>query len=122
MSCLKKFISAKLDQVAQEILLLLVNNLPEKHITKVQTDEILSALFVICARVTRKMHSFSTNQTRVIFYVCYYKPYLIQRMCPLFILLEFQGDGSLITVRSQYSKEASDFHSSSLNCIKRIVM
>lgn len=67
MSCLKKFISAKLDQVAQEILLLLVNNLPEKHITKVQTDEILSALFVICVRVTRKMHSFSTNQTRLIF-------------------------------------------------------
>ena len=67
MSCLKKFISAKLDQVAQEILLLLVNNLPEKHITKVQTDEILLALFVICARVTRKMHSFSTNQTRLIF-------------------------------------------------------
>ena len=69
MSCLKKFISAKLDQVAQEILLLLVNNLPEKHITKVQTDEILLALFVICARVTRKMHSFSTNQTRLIFFM-----------------------------------------------------
>lgn len=78
MSCLKKFISAKLDQVAQEILLLLVNNLPEKHITKVQTDEILSALFVICARV------YAIETQARLFYVCYYKPYLIQRMCPPF--------------------------------------
>ena len=56
----EKFICAYLHQFVREIIRLLVNNLHEKRIST-------RTVFVIWTHVTRKMHSFSANPTRVIF-------------------------------------------------------
>ena len=66
----EKFICAYLHQFVREIIRLLVNNLHEKRITWSQDERNFAStrtVFVIWTHVTRKMHSFSANPTRVIF-------------------------------------------------------
>ena len=51
-------------------MLLLVNNLHEKHITEIQDGQNFGSvhmLFVICTCVSWKMHWFSANQTCIIY-------------------------------------------------------
>ena len=64
----EKFANAHLQQIAREIMLLLVNNLHEKSITgshDKQKFDIGCMLFVICTHITtfhlEKMHSFSPS-------------------------------------------------------------
>ena len=64
----EKFISAYLQQIALEIILLLVYNIQKKRITDSQDRRHLAARapFVICTHVATS-HSFSANHTRVLF-------------------------------------------------------
>ena len=51
-------------------MLLLVNNLHEKHIAEIQDGQNFGSvhmLFVICTCVSWKMHWFSANQTCIIY-------------------------------------------------------
>ena len=74
----EKFICAYLHQFVREIIRLLVNNLHEKRITWSQDERNFAStrtVFVIWTYVTRKMHSFSANPTRVIFSCILYNGY-----------------------------------------------
>ena len=72
----KKITSAYLHQIAWEIMLLLINSLNEKGITDSQDRRNFDSaraicqfevVLQLCTRFTRKIHSFSANQKRVIF-------------------------------------------------------
>ena len=72
----KKIASAYLHQIAREIMLFLINSLHEKGITDSQDRRNFDSaraicqfevVLQLCTRFTRKIHSFSANQKRVIF-------------------------------------------------------